>query len=88
MKEKIHIAHLINGRGTQNVIDADDILMLEAQEDLDLTQRALAVRLVLKGTDLFDGSPDLVDMIVGRAVRRGWQKLDTYRNCQIHTLSL
>lgn len=67
---RIHIAHLINGRCTQNVVDANDILMLEAQQNLDLAQCALAVGLVLKGADLFDGSPDLVHMVISRATRK------------------
>lgn len=41
--------------------------MLEAQEDLDLSQGALAVRLVLKRADLLDGNADLVVPVVGGA---------------------
>lgn len=41
--------------------------MLEAQEDLDLSQGALAVRLVLKRADLLDGHADLVVPVVGGA---------------------
>ena len=41
--------------------------MFEAQQDLDLSQRALAVRLVLKGADLLDGHPDLVVAVICRA---------------------
>lgn len=39
----------------ENVVDADDILMVETQQDLDFSQRALAVRLVLKRADFLDG---------------------------------
>lgn len=39
----------------ENVVDADDILMVETQQDLDLPQCALAVRLVLKRADFLDG---------------------------------
>lgn len=46
--------------------------MFEAQEDFDLSQGALTVRLVLEGADLLDGHADLVVAVVGRAAfKRG-----------------
>lgn len=41
--------------------------MAEAQQDLDLPQRALAVRLVLKWADLLNGHSDLVHVVKSRA---------------------
>ena len=49
--------------GSQDVVDADDVLMAEPQQDLDLPQRALAVRLVLERADLLDGRAHLVHVI-------------------------
>lgn len=40
---------------SKNVVDADDILMVEAKQDLDFSQRALAVCLVFKRADFLDG---------------------------------
>lgn len=65
--ERIHVLHLVNGGRADDVVDPDDVLMLEAQEDLDLPQGALAVRLVLKRADLLDGHADLVVPVVGGA---------------------
>ena len=45
--------------------------MFEAQQDLDLAERALAVGLVLEGADLFDGHSHLVVPAVCRAVWGG-----------------
>lgn len=50
----------------EDVVDADDVLVVETQQDLDLPQRALAVRLVLKGADFLDG-----DALAGHVVQRG-----------------
>lgn len=65
---RIHILHLLDGRCTDNVVDSDNVLVLEAQKDFDLSQGALAVGLVLKGADLLDGHAYLVLPVVGRAV--------------------
>lgn len=54
----------------QNVVDADDVLVAEAQQDLDFPQRALAVRLVLEGADLLDGDALARRVIQGRTGRR------------------
>lgn len=50
----------------ENVVDADDILMVETQQDLDFPQRALAVRLVLERADFLDG-----DALVSHVVQSG-----------------
>lgn len=71
--ERIHILHLVDGGCANNVVDSDDVLMFEAQQDFDLSQGALAVRLVLKGADLLDGNTDLVVPVISRA-RRGHKK--------------
>lgn len=65
---RIHILHLLDGRCTDNVVDSDNVLVLEAQKDFDLSQGSLAVGLVLKGADLLDGHAYLVLPVVGRAV--------------------
>lgn len=65
--KRIHILHLVNGWCADDVIDSDDVLMFEAQKDFDLSQGALAVRLVLKGADLLNGHTYLVVPVVGRA---------------------
>lgn len=65
-RKRIHVLHLVNGRRTDDVIDTDDVLVFEAQKDLDLSQGALAVRLVLKRADLLDGHTDFVVPVVGR----------------------
>ena len=53
--ERIHIPHVVEYPCPENVVDADDILMVETQQDLDFPQCALAVRLVLKRADFLDG---------------------------------
>lgn len=35
--ERIHISHLVNVPCPENVIDANDILMVETQQDLDFS---------------------------------------------------
>lgn len=65
--ERIHVLHLVNGWRADNVVDSDDVLVFEAQEDFDLSQGALAVRLVLKRADLLNGHTDLVVPIISRA---------------------
>lgn len=65
---RIHILHLLDGRCTDNVVDSDNVLVLEAQKDFDLSQGSLTVGLVLKGADLLDGHAYLVLPVVGRAV--------------------
>lgn len=55
----------------QNVVDADDVLVAEAQQDLDLAQRALAVGLVLERADLLDGDALVRRVIQGRTGRVG-----------------
>lgn len=49
----------------EDVVDADDVLVVEAEQDLDLPQCALAVRLVLKGADFLDG-----DALAGHVIQR------------------
>lgn len=53
--KRIHIPHVVNVSCPENVVDADDILMVETQQDLDFPQRALAIRLMLKRADFLDG---------------------------------
>lgn len=65
-KKRIHIPHVVDVPRPQDVVDADDVLVVEAQQDLDLPQRALAVRLVLEGADLLDG-----DALAGHVIQRG-----------------
>lgn len=50
----------------QNVVDVDDVLVAEAQQDLDFPQRALAVGLVLERADLLDGDALVLGVIQGR----------------------
>lgn len=80
--ERIHVLHLVNGWRANDVIDPDDVLMLEAQEDFDLSQGALAVCLVLKRADLLDGHADLVVPVVGRAASLKREKKKKNRNKQ------
>lgn len=65
--KRIHVLHLVNGWCADDVVDSDNILMFKAQKDFDLSQGALAVRLVLKGADLLDGHTNLVVPVIGRA---------------------
>lgn len=51
----------------ENVIDANDILMVETQQDLDFSQCTLAVCLVLKWADFLDGDTLVCHIIHGRA---------------------
>lgn len=69
--ERIHIPHAVDVLRPQNVIDADDVLVAEAQQDLDFPQRALAVGLVLERADLLDGHALVRCVIQGRTGRRG-----------------
>lgn len=55
----------------QDVVDADDVLVVEAQQYLDFPQRALAVGLVLERADLLDGHALVRRVIQGRTGRRG-----------------
>lgn len=66
-QERIHISHLVNVPCPENVINADDILMVETQQDLDFSQCALAVRLVLKRADFLDGDTLACQVVRGRA---------------------
>lgn len=70
---RIHIFHLVNGGGTDDVVDADDVLMFEAQQYLDLPQGSLAVGLVLKRADLLDGHTDVAVVVEGGAVEEAGQ---------------
>lgn len=54
----------------QNVVDPDDVLVAEAQQDLDFPQRTLAVGLVLERADLLDGDALVRRVIQGRTGRR------------------
>lgn len=74
MRARIHVLHLVDGGRADDVVDPDDVLVLEAQEDLDLSQGALAVRLVLKRADLLDGHADLVVPVVRGAASLTGQK--------------
>lgn len=51
----------------ENVIDTNDILMVETQQDLDFSQCALAVCLVLKWADFLDGDTLVCQVVQGRA---------------------
>lgn len=53
----------------ENVVDTDDILVVETEQDLDFSQRALAVRLVLKWADFLDGDALVCHVIQSGAVR-------------------
>lgn len=64
--KRIHIPHVVDVPRPQDVVDADDVLVVEAEQDLDLPQRALAVGLVLEGADFLDG-----DALAGHVVQRG-----------------
>lgn len=64
---RIHVPHIVDAAGSQNVIDTDDVLMSEPQQDLDLPQGALAVGLVLEWADLLNGHTDLIHIVKCRA---------------------
>lgn len=51
----------------ENVVDADDILVVETKQDLDFSQRALAVCLVLEWADFLDGYALACHVIQSRA---------------------
>lgn len=65
--ERIHIPHVVNVPCPENVVDADDVLMVEAQQDLDFPQCALAVRLMLKRADFLNGYALVCHVVHGRA---------------------
>lgn len=69
--ERIHVPHAVDVLRPQNVVDADDVLVVEAQQDLDFPQRALAIGLVLEWADLLDGDALVGRVIQGRTGRRG-----------------
>lgn len=60
----IDIPHDFQGGCPQNVSNANNVLMAEAQQDLDLPQCALAVGLMLKGADFLDGHANLARMVI------------------------
>lgn len=62
--KRIHIPHVVDVPRPEDVVDADDVLVVEAEQDLDLPQCALAVRLVLKGADFLDG-----DALAGHVIQ-------------------
>lgn len=62
--ERIHVFHLVDGGRPDDVVDADDVLVFEAQQDLYLAESALAVRLVLERADLLYGHAHFVIPIV------------------------
>lgn len=64
--ERIHVFHLVDGGRADDVVDADDVLMFEAQQDLDLAESALAVRLVLERADLLYGHAHFIIPIIRR----------------------
>lgn len=70
-RARIHIPHAVDVLRPQDVVDADDVLVAEAQQDLDFPQRALAVGLVLERADLLDGDALVRRVIQGRTGRRG-----------------
>lgn len=56
---------------SENVVDADDILMVETEQDLDFSQRALAICLVLEWADFLDGYALVCHVIQSGAVLGG-----------------
>lgn len=62
--ERIHVFHLIDGGRADDVVDADDVLVFEAEQDLDLAESALAVRLVLEWADLLYGHAHFIIPII------------------------
>lgn len=67
---RIHVFHLVDGGRADDVVDADDVLVFEAQQDLYLTESALAVRLVLERADLLYGHAHFIIPIVRRTTGR------------------
>ena len=47
--------HVLDAIGAFNVSHADDVLVVKVQQNLDLAQRPLAICLVVKRRDFFDG---------------------------------
>lgn len=76
----------------EDVVDADDVLVVEAQQDLYFPQRALAVGLVLERADLLDGYA-LAGHVVqsGAGAERGntgQASCYTLRDSLTHTMTL
>lgn len=69
-KSRIHIPHVVELLCPDDVVDADDVLMVETQQDLDFPQRALAVRLVLEWADFLDGYALVCQVVQSRAGKR------------------
>ena len=47
----VDVSHLVNGSGSDDVPNVDDVFMAESREDLDFPQSSLAIGLVFKRTD-------------------------------------
>ena len=47
----VDISHLVNGSGSDDVPNVDDVFMAESRKDLDFPQSSLAIGLVFKRTD-------------------------------------
>ena len=84
-QKRIHIPHALDASRPEDVVDADDVFVVEAEQDLDLPQRALAVRLVLKRADLLDGHAAVRHVVQGRAVRDGTERQKVKRSSSYTT---
>lgn len=69
-RKRIHVFHLVYGGRTDDVVDADDVLVFEAQQDLYFAESALAVRLVLEWADLLYGHAHFIIPIVRRTTEK------------------
>lgn len=83
--ERIHVFHMVDDGRADDVVDADDVLVFEAQQDLYLTESALAVRLVLEWADLLYGHAHFIIPIISRATKQ-INKYNFISNSQYSTI--
>lgn len=53
--DNIQMPHFIENSGSDDIVDGNDVFMIEMEQDFDFTKRSLAVCMVIKRRNLFDG---------------------------------
>lgn len=65
----VHVLHFLQRWHADNVADVDDVLVSEADENLDLAKRTLTVRLVFERRNLLDRHSFLLNRVERRTAK-------------------